>query len=192
MAPPIVHSVDQLVPNLQGRRLVLIDGRNWVGKSTLARALAERLPAAHVEVDDLLLEDPNARPNSYPEAVDMEALLSRVEECGNQAVLLDCICVRDVAKRAGIRYDAHVLVTSIDPAEARFDAGQRVRDPEVGFVVDDALFDDRVSLGRLFKEVEEDPHPMNTFNAMSIVRYFKLRRPQDTATAIFVAARGSE
>jgi hypothetical protein len=85
-------------------RLIVLDGFDGAGKSTLAKALSEALGLNHIEVDEFLVPD---SPVSYVESIRCPDLAAAI---GVRPCILDGVFARDVLDRLNLTADLHVYV----------------------------------------------------------------------------------
>lgn len=186
--PPVVEHEGDLVTCLADRKLLLVDGSNGTGKSTLARSLTTHLRGSHIAVDCFFQSQWNSdpKPATYAEGVDYEALAVRVKNAMLRGpVVLDGICLLDVVARCGLQGDAHILVTCVDPGKACYLRGSPVLGGRFDGLLADVLLDDTVTL----QEVLEGMVSAGAgapFVQCSVARYFKKYRPHRVAEWIYL------
>jgi cytidylate kinase len=101
--------IAELLPVIpSGTRLISIDGLDGVGKSTLAKALVEKIGAKAIHLDDYLKKNENR----YFEALDFTFLHSDIEK--EQLIVVEGCLVHAVLARLGIesQFDIYVVRTT--------------------------------------------------------------------------------
>jgi hypothetical protein len=190
MAPTVLRQLDALLLRVDGSALVAVDGRNGVGKSTLARTLVARMGGTRIGVDDFVVrqQDRDTRELVYADLLDHDSLRAAIEGARQRgAVWLDGLCMLEVVRRLGLRLDVHVLVSPMDPACARFSLERApLFDARLGNIADAALLDDAVTARDLELAMARERPGVNDVVQKSNVRYFKTEKPHRTAHVIYV------
>ena len=114
--PPVIASVRQLAQHLQtlpAGSVVGIEGFMASGKSFLARQLAESCGFSALHTDDFVQGDDETRP--YIERLDLPRLNERLGQLSpnNRAIVIEGICLREVATHASIRISLYVYVKRV-------------------------------------------------------------------------------
>ncbi len=157
------------------RPIVGIDGDSGAGKSTLAGALAQRLAASHISVDDYV--EPTHQ--SHLQRFRIPEIRKAVATAGAR-LILDSVCLLYVAQEAELALSSHVYVKRVTSgiwlkAEA---LSQRPETVEK-FIREE---DERLS----FLAQPDDPPPdTRTPLHHDILRYHAKYHPSEVATAIF-------
>ena len=118
------------------RGLIAIDGVHGVGKSTLARALAQRLGCEAIAADDFLQRNRGL----YVDAILIDDLRGRLNAtlASVSAVILEGVCARAVVERLGLTATAFVYVKRLTPAGVPSD--WQILDAENGEVAEPFYF----------------------------------------------------
>lgn len=93
-----------------GRIIVGLDGVDGVHKTGFGELLAQALSAEVVSLDDYL-RDPQQR---YVSAICLERLRDAVARVRSRLVIVEGLCLLEVAARCGFEIDQHVYVVKID------------------------------------------------------------------------------
>src|SRR5262245_34233923 len=94
--------LDGLLPN-GGRLCIGFDGMDGVGKSTLAREMAQRLGASLISLDDHLVK----KQNLYVPHIRCDELEAAIS-ASHSPILIEGVCLLAVAHRCG--FDVDVLI----------------------------------------------------------------------------------
>ena len=135
----IVDDLVALATQLANMRgLIAIDGVHGVGKSTLARALAQRLGCEAIAADDFLQRNRGL----YVDAILIDDLRGRLNAtlASVSAVILEGVCARAVVERLGLTATAFVYVKRLTPAGVPSD--WQILDAENGEVAEPFYFSD--------------------------------------------------
>jgi len=114
-----VQTIDDLIIEIQyikstrPLQIVSIDGKDGTGKSTIARALSERLPFRHIELDRYLIR----KQDHYVGFIryhDLRPAISSARESGKVA-LIEGVCVQAVLNRLQLCSDLSIYVKRTGP-----------------------------------------------------------------------------
>jgi hypothetical protein len=108
-----LDELEALITAIEGNRVIIgLDGLDGVGKTTLGRELKTRLGAHLMSVDEHL--DKNR--GVYLGALRLGDLRSAVERATSRVILVEGICLREVAAQCGLAVDKYVYVRRLTRA----------------------------------------------------------------------------
>ena len=98
--------------SLNSPSIILIDGVDGVGKSTLACKIAEELSLPHIEIDTFVQE----QKEGYIKYIDYDRFGKRIAQAmiSNQMIVVEGICVQQVLKKISLTPYVSVYVKVID------------------------------------------------------------------------------
>ena len=171
--------VEELTPLVAANNsfLIGIDGRNGIGKTHLAGCLASALKCRHIELDEECLDKNN---DAYAPCIRCEQLRNLIEASA-QPVIVDGVCLLDVAERCDIHLDAHIYVKRISVAGLWHDEKICLAQELPDVLIRDDMRIREIAAKRLGLEPPTTPDPL----LEEIVRYHYNYRPVEAADYIF-------
>lgn len=148
--------------------MISIDGVDGVGKSTLARQIAEALSIFHVEVDFFVQK----HMGGYIDYIDYDRLGDRIDQVrvSGQGVVVEGICIQQVLKNTGLDSNLSIYVKQIDGD---------------GFWMDQfCLFPPIKAADQVIKERKAKGLPLG--HTQEIIQYHYIFRPHEHADFVFV------
>ena len=109
MEPEIFDDTDKLAEALKARfagaAVIGIDGWTGVGKTTLAKSLADKVGGSTFDLDSALDRDQKA----YVSAMRLDEVCGAIAQ-SNGLLLVSGVCLREILNRAQCQIDAHIYI----------------------------------------------------------------------------------
>ena len=164
-------------------KVIAIDGKDGVGKSTLAKKIAINLNGSYLELDQFIEKNKG----HYVSAIKKDDLLNEIRNNSNKKpVLIEGICAQEVLKSLNMKADVLIYVKQIDEFGDWFDEYlfESLQSPEEVFQKDEEHFKQfRKLMPRIAGSGEIDEYKEAIFH--EIVRYHYKYKPHNTANHIF-------
>jgi len=184
-----VESMIRDVIENRGARLVVIDGIDGCGKTTMTDSLVPKLDAAVIHLDDFVEKNEHG---FYLDFIDYEKLAKELEAASSQrrCVIVEGVCALGALQRVGVEADYHVYIKHIKELgdgyfwwdkDRLYGSAQSYEEK----IDQDAALSKRWSELEAMNGADADDEPVIDGLRRDIIRYHFDFRPDENANVVF-------